>query len=260
LHAAISEALANFSLHFVPAIVAEHQGTLIYAGGDDVLALLPTSTAIDCAAALQIAYRRDWGSDSKRRERLLVGRRGTVSAGLAIVHHKSDLRFALDTARQAEKAAKKADRDALQIVACRRSGEHSSALCPWSYTRELAGWIQAFLGSGGKPGASDRWAYRLRQELPTLEGLELPAMQSEIKRQLSRADSYTRKLLAGGRGERDAPDMLVNAFDTYRLSERPLKLGENQAPKGRFANDAEALRNFVTLCQTASFLARGRDE
>src|SRR5205085_2787867 len=42
LHAALSEALTSFALHFVPDIVRRHAGTLIYAGGDDVLALLPT--------------------------------------------------------------------------------------------------------------------------------------------------------------------------------------------------------------------------
>ncbi|MCR4413895.1 MAG: type III-B CRISPR-associated protein Cas10/Cmr2, partial [Thermoguttaceae bacterium] len=129
LHAAISEALANFALYFVPEIVERHKGRLIYAGGDDVLAILPTRTALACAKELRETFRMESKSpvDGKP-ELLLMGSRATVSAGLAIVHYKADLRFALRQARDAEKAAKKAGRDALQIAVCRRSGEHATAL------------------------------------------------------------------------------------------------------------------------------------
>lgn len=56
-HAALSEALANFSLYGAGPIVREFGGQLIYAGGDDVLAMLPARTALDCAQALQLAFR-----------------------------------------------------------------------------------------------------------------------------------------------------------------------------------------------------------
>ncbi len=56
-HAALSEALANFSLYCTRSIVEAFGGQLIYAGGDDVLAMTPASTALDCGQALQIAFR-----------------------------------------------------------------------------------------------------------------------------------------------------------------------------------------------------------
>jgi CRISPR-associated protein Cmr2 len=56
-HAALSEALANFSLYCARPIVEAFRGQLIYAGGDDVLAMTPASTALDCAQALQLAFR-----------------------------------------------------------------------------------------------------------------------------------------------------------------------------------------------------------
>jgi CRISPR-associated protein Cmr2 len=56
-HAAISEALANFSLYCARPIVEEFGGQLIYAGGDDVLAMTPACAALDCSQALQIAFR-----------------------------------------------------------------------------------------------------------------------------------------------------------------------------------------------------------
>lgn len=241
LHAALSEALANFALHFVPNIIQKHHGTLIYAGGDDVLALLPTSQALACALELRQTFQKDWDDE---RERLLPGASATVSAGLAVVHYKEDLRFALNQARKAEKAAKHAGRDALQIMVCRRSGEHSSALCPWEYVETVSKWVEAFQNN-----ASDRWAYHLAAELPTLRGLDRGAMQAEIRRQVNRAEKPTREQL--GEKERTAGDVIASQFDGYYqavVNER------------RKFDAARALSQFVILCQAASFLARGREQ
>ena len=56
-HIQFSEALSNFALHCARPIVECFDGRLIYAGGDDVLALLPADTALDCAKALRAAFR-----------------------------------------------------------------------------------------------------------------------------------------------------------------------------------------------------------
>jgi len=55
-HAALSEALSNFSLYCARLVVEAFDGQLIYAGGDDLLAMLPARTALDCAQALQLAF------------------------------------------------------------------------------------------------------------------------------------------------------------------------------------------------------------
>ena len=63
-HAALSEALANFSLYCARPIVEAFRGQLIYAGGDDVLAMTAASSALDCAQALQLAFRGVHPDDS----------------------------------------------------------------------------------------------------------------------------------------------------------------------------------------------------
>lgn len=253
LHAAISEALANSAIHFVPEIVKQHNGSLIYAGSDDVLALLPTGKALACAKALSDTFRKDWDRDARtQRLRLLMGQRATVSAGLAVVHYKEDLRFALEAARRAEKEAKKSGRNALQIHVCRRSGEHASTLCPWDFVPTVLNWIQAF-----ENNASDRWAYHLRAEAETLQGLSADAMRAEIKRQVNRAEQRTRGLF-GGQDAKSAGDQLAAAFEDYRAKVVHAPK-ENQPAKPR-RTDGEAFVQFITLCQTASFLARGRDQ
>lgn len=56
-HLQFSEALGNFSLHAAQRVVEAFNGRLIYAGGDDVLAMLPASEALACARALRAAFR-----------------------------------------------------------------------------------------------------------------------------------------------------------------------------------------------------------
>jgi CRISPR-associated protein Cmr2 len=239
LHASISEALTNFALHFVPGLVSRYDGTLIYAGGDDVLALLPAACALACARELSEAFRQDWGQDAQGGERLLMGQKASVSAGLAVVHHKEDLRFALDAARRAERLAKDGGRDALVLTICRRSGEHSSALLPWGLCPSVECLVGIFAG-----GASDRWAYKLRAELPTLRSTDLPwgLVRAEAGRLLDRLEQADRDRLRGP---------ALEFLDDYHSAMRG-------TPRGRTA--AEALEGFVTLCQAAAFLARGRDE
>src|SRR5262249_22025747 len=128
---------------------------------------------------------------------------------------------------------------------CRRSGEHSSALCPWDYVDRVTGWVDAFLKR-----ASDRWAYHLKGELPTLQGLGEPAMGAEIKRLVGRAEPNTRERLSPGRPQ-EAGQRLAGDFGEYRSAQAD--------GRPRFATAADALAQFVTLCQAASFLARGRD-
>ena len=56
-HLQFSEALGNFSFHCAQRIVEAFDGRLIYAGGDDVLAMLPAKDALSCARALRAAFR-----------------------------------------------------------------------------------------------------------------------------------------------------------------------------------------------------------
>lgn len=56
-HLQFSEALGNFSFHCAQRIVEAFDGRLLYAGGDDVLAMLPAKDALSCARALRAAFR-----------------------------------------------------------------------------------------------------------------------------------------------------------------------------------------------------------
>ena len=250
LHAAISQALANFAVHAVPAVAEQHKGELIYAGGDDVLLLLPLDSALACAAELVQVFQSP-GHDPypgyhrhNGRNLLMMGPQATLSGGMAVVHHKHDLRQALNTARQAEKMAKRYGRNALMIAVCRRSGQRDTVLCPWDSVKQMEKLMDAF-----RQGASDRFAYHLAAETSVLSKLDIAAQRAEISRLLGRSEKESRRLITGHTESKAAGAVLVEFFDAYvaALRNRP----------GMHAEDG--LENFVALLQTASFLARGRD-
>lgn len=243
LHASISEALNNFASHVAPGIVAKYKGTLIYSGGDDVLALLPARRAVACAAELRRAFRGEDGTvpgwmDRNGRQLLTMGNRATLSAGIAFVHFMEDLRLALEAARQAEESAKSGGRNWLTLRFMRRSGEHSEAGLSWGHVPWFQELVQTFAG-----GATDRWAYRLRQELPTLQAGTLPAaaVGAEIRRLVNRTegggDTAERKALSGDEAEQWWKDY-------------------SRVGSGR---GQDLLDAFTLLCQGAAFLARGHD-
>ena len=244
LHAAISSALSTFASEIAPGIVEKHHGTLIYSGGDDVLALCPVSTALKCARALRNAFSgedddsQDGWRDCNGRRRITMGPCASMSAGIALVHVKEDLRAALNKARSAEKQAKDGGRNLLALTAARRSGETSSTICPWPLTT----WLDDLRNNFAR-GASSRWTYKLRGELPALQFDQMPpaALKAEIRRLIDRGSERGETGISG--------EKVVAAFEEYckRRSQH------NNTSASRFLPD------FVTLCQSAAFIARGRD-
>ena len=96
---AFSRSLAKFSQGGLD-IVEARSGELIYAGGHDVLAILPVDEALDCAKELHERFGDAMGEYAENEED-----RPTLSAGLAIVHYKEPLEDALNIARDLERIA-----------------------------------------------------------------------------------------------------------------------------------------------------------
>lgn len=79
-HAFVNRVLASFAHTIVPWVVErEFSGRLIYAGGDDVLALAPADEALDIAARLAQLYSAAWVIDTQPDEEPWAWRRGEVS-------------------------------------------------------------------------------------------------------------------------------------------------------------------------------------
>lgn len=127
LHRQLSQALAHFASN-AGTTVARFGGSLVYSGGDDVLAFLPLHQAIECAQTLTEDFKQAMQAPRDDQGNYLFrdaeGKAPTLSAGLVVAHHLDPLSDALELARQAEKFAKSIDqdKDALAVTVSKRSG------------------------------------------------------------------------------------------------------------------------------------------
>ncbi len=91
----VGAALARFT-RCVPKIVREHDGVTVYAGGDDVLAMLPVDGALKCADALAQSY----GACFAKTSSSAAGVEPTLSAAVLFTHIRASLSTALAEVRR----------------------------------------------------------------------------------------------------------------------------------------------------------------
>jgi CRISPR-associated protein Cmr2 len=215
----------------VPRIVGEHQGYVVYAGGDDVLALLPIDTALRCALKLREEY-PTLGSDG--------GCPTTASAGLAYAHYMHDLRDMLARAREGAREAKDWGRDALGWRILRRSGAISKGVISWGAAEcvsELAGLFEKL---------SDRWLYRLAEAQGSAFGYW---DEDEAARALTRHFAT--------RVEEDKAKVLPQKADELYEELRALADGRvPSAPPNGYRTAGWVLEALVNTLGLGSFIAR----
>lgn len=148
LHAAISDGLNSFARYGVAPVIQDKGGKLIYAGGDDVCAIMPLEGALAAADAIRQAYNMAFvcytenGAEeisgtvpTSGKVGLHLGRaeKISISAAIVIAHHKEPLREVLRDAHQVlEGIAKdRADRNALAIRLKKRSGGDRDLWMQW---------------------------------------------------------------------------------------------------------------------------------
>lgn len=177
-HSALSDALSRFAGR-AGQLITEARGSLIYAGGDDVLALVPLHTALQVSGALNAAYTEAIGAYGE------AGTRSTLSAGLVVAHFLTPLQDTLEAVRQAEKAAKKLPgKDALALEVRRRSGSPIRVRGHWTALLPLVEQLTGLYLEGALP---HKFAYDVRRLAGEL-GAQAPAplAQMELARILDR--------------------------------------------------------------------------
>ncbi len=166
-HMAISTALNGFALHVARYVVEDvGKGKLIYAGGDDVLAMLPVDDLLGVMFLLRLAYAGVFPTDERsidegrallglgaelfnlrrghvmlnRRLLRVMGHKATASVGAVVAHHQAPLGWVLRQLRAAEQRAKQAGgRDAFAIDLLKRSGGTVRLTSPWLLPRDGKG-------------------------------------------------------------------------------------------------------------------------
>lgn len=176
----VSHALSDFARGWAGAggagaIVEQHHGVTVYAGGDDLLAMLPAPDALPCADALARHYRH------------ALGRHGApdahLSAEVLFCHIRMPLATVLAEAhRLLEDVAKASQRrDSVAVAVWKPGGPHSEWVSHWArHTEEGEARAVAALGrlaedlrpdpSGAAAGFSSSVLYRSRETLSRLCG------------------------------------------------------------------------------------------
>ena len=177
----LSKCLGNFTAG-VDATVTEAKGRTVYAGGDDVMAILPATKALEVAAELARQYESSF-------ERTQAKGIATLSGAIVYAHSKYPLRKILQHAHHLlDGVAKEATgRDALAIGIVQGSGLNAVWSAPWACIRQghpsssaaadSSGlWLQQILtqfGSNEKggdklPNFNASFLYHLREQFSRL--------------------------------------------------------------------------------------------
>ena len=171
----LSKSLGNFSGE-VGGIVKKHDGRTIYAGGDDVMALLPAVNAFAAAKELADAYQASFPG---------IGE-ATLSGAIVYAHWRHPLQQVVGMAHRLldERAKNATGRDALAIGIVQGSGLNALWSAPWKFIRgeekntALDNLLDDF-GGDDTDQESDKfnasYLYNLRQQFSRL----FPAMDTE---------------------------------------------------------------------------------
>ncbi len=230
----MSGQMSQFARTQAREAVEKHFGRLVYAGADDVLALLPLETTLSCAREVRTRFN---GSV----DTALIGvnlpegvKRPTPSIGIAIAHHTAPLDGVLVAMQRAEKAAKNTyGRDALCVHVLKRSGEEVRVGTHWNYgdldAVELAGRVVAALRDDTLTTLTMKFAHAVTDEARSLAGVEgdkfplpAPARAAALKRLAQRHCGKGREAEA----QSLATELASWAEGKYRDDKKPLGLEE----------------------------------
>jgi CRISPR-associated protein Cmr2 len=192
-HRKFSRTLSEFARKVKGIVNEEYEGSLIYSGGDDVLALLPLHTVLHCAKKLSDEFK-----STLKGFKAEGGVAPTLSIGIAVVHHLEPLQDALELARRAEREAKSVrGKDAMAIIVDRRSGASRMIADKTAALYERLQELIAF-DEGGE--ISRQTAYALRELALQIETVREQGAWQEMKRAEARR-ILKRKL--SGAGQKD---------------------------------------------------------
>lgn len=251
LHATISDSLNSFGRFAVAPLVRGGSGRLIYAGGDDVSAIMPLDTVLQTADAIQRAYSMDFVRYTEHapeplQDKLadLNGKWGihlgkadgiSISAAIVIAHHKTPLREVLRDAQNLLKseAKDKAGRNALAISLSKRSGAPRKMALRWTdknvfmdNSERILESFQALMRDVNNDEVASRLLYRLeslRDALfPMMDNDENVTRNKEKIVQLFRYEvMHSGKMLIGDKErQKEAADIMARRLAGVCLQQK----------------------------------------
>lgn len=206
VHINISKALKNFSQILVPHIVeTDYPAKLVYAGGDDVMALVPVDSCLAMVNAVRQAFSgegedNDKGWKPQQAAVLMVmdaqtdqrvpgkselRRAASASCGIVIAHYSQPLQQVLDKAAKVLKkqAKDKMGRDAFAVLVDKRGGEPLVAGGKWKVSDMDIPATITRLTTYWQQGLSPELAYRMAEEQAGLAAVALAGDAEKVARE-----------------------------------------------------------------------------
>jgi len=234
----ISTALGEFTGK-VLNLVEGNNGFLVYAGGDDVLAILPLEDALGCALAVRQAYMDAFEKQDKVKEY-------SISAAIEFAHMKLPLTAILKDAHQLLDGVAKdgTGRDAIACRVWKPGGEQLTWALPWKEALDGGNLVMDQLSKGfrtdeaGNPGYASKVLYRIRDRLKLLgTGFDVEDIQSLLE-----AEYLTSGVLEG---MKRAEKQTLAKSRISKLLPQCRKFGPNRKATGEYSGDAAIFLRFL---------------
>jgi CRISPR-associated protein Cmr2 len=228
-HETFSKALSNYAREIKSLESKEKFGLrIVYAGGDDVLAVADLREFLDFAEKLNPTFKKK------------VGENASVSAGIVIGHQKDNLAYLLNETGKAEKKAKSVEgKSAFCITVITRGGGPISFWAKWEFLSLFKDTVEYF----EKEIIGDRTVYDIREIVGKFEASK---------------EKPTEIVLALLRG------MLKRRVDKNKLEKHLGKekrvFIEEYLQELRKLLEISDLENLANLFYTARFVAKERRE
>ncbi len=240
----VTDALTKFATA-VPDTIDEHDGVTVYAGGDDLLALLPLDTALAAASAVHKLYAESFPAHTP----------ATISAAIVFAHYRCTFSRVLTSAHDLldEVAKDRTGRDAIAIRVLKPGGLTGEWSAPFSHFMKtapdhphlFAPLIKQF---GDKKTLSSSLLYNLRERFSQLTGDDHALADRTQLHKL-----FTAEALIGKR-DRENQDQLhqeINRamsqlLDVCQTMRRDPQTGQAGAT-GHFTFDGPRLLKFLAL-------------
>jgi|WetSurSiteA1Bulk_404760.scaffolds.fasta_scaffold02748_3 CRISPR-associated protein Cmr2 len=213
---AITKGLGDFTAS-VSDLVKEKNGFLIYAGGDDVLAILPLEDALSCALAIREKYASIFaGLNKSVSEEAKVST--SISAAVVFAHIKMPLTKVLKNAHELLDVVAKETygRDALAVRVWKSGNQILEWARPWDCAIEngqlvLDGLAEKFASDDEDGQLSNKFLYKIRERFELLN----PLNESGV----SAVDLMAAEYFSSGLCE---PYPMVNKMEHAKTVVRPL--------------------------------------
>jgi CRISPR-associated protein Cmr2 len=254
----ISTALNAFTGEVQKIVEQDHSGFLIYAGGDDVLALLTLDDALPCAEALRNHYEAAF-RQAKAAKPAVEDFLTTISAAIEYAHYRLPFTKVLADAHDLldNFAKERRGRDAVAARVWKQSGLHLTWAQPWKIALEaggIGGLVEKLRGKDGeKTQVAGGFFYRMRELFDLLN----PPKQGQPETRIEKdgmlkllAYEYAHSGIHGNRmalkdAEAFIRPLLEQCQPMFREAKEPQKVCFKSAEPVRYEADAALLVRFL---------------